>query len=519
MTKTQSPEVLFNLLDEALLTWRGQDGVRRAATLPGLLAALSRGEVWDFPNARTHQFHPWSMFLTQLAVLAMQDAGATQPSKDESSWREWLLAMDSGHVEPWCLVVPNLAQPAFLQPPVPEKNLSNWKHLETPDSVDVLINSRNHDLKTEVVAPDGVEQWVLALCCLQTMQGYLGPGNYGIARMNGGFGSRPRVGLAGTGTASSRFLRDVALMLELAPSIAESASLGTRHDAHGLLWLEPWDGTTSLPLSSCRPFFVEVCRRVRLQAPPVSAWTTGSKLVRVAAKEQRGLVGDPWIPAHHEGKALSVAEGGFEYAMAANLLFEEGFVPAAAQRASRVDSEESLWMAAVLVRGEGKTEGIYERVLPLSAYRRKLLAQPDRLGVLRQMATSRIADAATASNKVLWPAIRKLYNPNDSKGDVKTPRQPQRAFTAAVDAAFFERLWHDHDVFPSDTERTLAWQKFLVALVRQTFREACRAVTVPSSQRFRALANAESLLSYLLHNRFPDAMEALRPPAPQESQQ
>jgi CRISPR system Cascade subunit CasA len=40
------------------------------------------------------------------------------------------------------------------------------------------------------------EHWFYALLTLQTMQGFLGAGNYGISRMNGGFASRPSVGLA-----------------------------------------------------------------------------------------------------------------------------------------------------------------------------------------------------------------------------------------------------------------------------------------------------------------------------------
>ena len=32
-----------------------------------------------------------------------------------------------------------------------------------------------------------------------------------------------------------------------------------------LVWLEPWDGQTSLPLSMLDPVYVEICRRIRLK--------------------------------------------------------------------------------------------------------------------------------------------------------------------------------------------------------------------------------------------------------------
>jgi len=32
-----------------------------------------------------------------------------------------------------------------------------------------------------------------------------------------------------------------------------------------LVWLEMWDGRTSLPLSRLDPFYIEICRRIRLR--------------------------------------------------------------------------------------------------------------------------------------------------------------------------------------------------------------------------------------------------------------
>ena len=60
----------------------------------------------------------------------------------------------------------------------------------------MLITARNHDAKRAANRHATPEDWILALVSLQTMSGYSGNGKNGIARMNGGFASRPLVGLA-----------------------------------------------------------------------------------------------------------------------------------------------------------------------------------------------------------------------------------------------------------------------------------------------------------------------------------
>ncbi len=83
-----------------------------------------------------------------------------------------------------------------MQPQVPEGSLANFRNAAAePDAIDVLITSRNHDLKAARCANSEPEHWLFALVSLQTMQGFPGAGKYGISRMNGGFASRPAVGL------------------------------------------------------------------------------------------------------------------------------------------------------------------------------------------------------------------------------------------------------------------------------------------------------------------------------------
>src|SRR5688572_5499201 len=112
--------MLYDLLELPVLTWRDSRRRRGSTTLPGILSRLSSGELGDFPRLRTHQLHPWSMFLTQLAAIALHAAELSDPPVNEDAWRDLLLELTDGRHEPWCLVVEDLAQPAFFQPPVPE---------------------------------------------------------------------------------------------------------------------------------------------------------------------------------------------------------------------------------------------------------------------------------------------------------------------------------------------------------------------------------------------------------------
>ena len=101
-----------------------------------------------------------------------------------------------GDDEPWRLVVEDPGQPAFMQCPAPKGIEGFRRRVLTPDDLDLLVTAKNHDLKQTVALEGRAEDWFFALIDLQTMAGYFGAGNYGIARMNGGYSTRPCVGLA-----------------------------------------------------------------------------------------------------------------------------------------------------------------------------------------------------------------------------------------------------------------------------------------------------------------------------------
>jgi len=299
----------MNLITSALIRITQSSGERSMLTLPGVYAALVRDEVESFSALRAHQRQAWHAFLAQVGALALLASGHVEPPEDEAGWADLLRGLTPDHPfdEPWCLIaLPE--RPALLQPPIPSGQISDLRNtVATPDALDILVTAKNHDLKTEVMARAAPDDWLFALVTLQTMQGYFGAGNFGISRMNGGFANRAAVGATPLGGPGVHLRRDLRRLLALRPTMLNGfASAG----GLGLLWLRPWDGTHSLLQSELDPYYVEVCRRVRLfkSGGLTAARAGGSKVPRVAPFA-RGLTGDPWAPVVREregSKAFTV---------------------------------------------------------------------------------------------------------------------------------------------------------------------------------------------------------------------
>jgi len=65
----------------------------------------------------------------------------------------------------------------------------------TPDGIDMLVASKTRDVKLDAIAEAESDDWLRALATTQTCAGYIGPGHYGVSRMNKGLASRNCVGL------------------------------------------------------------------------------------------------------------------------------------------------------------------------------------------------------------------------------------------------------------------------------------------------------------------------------------
>ncbi|SAK80443.1 hypothetical protein AWB76_05435 [Caballeronia temeraria] len=456
-------DIQFSLLDQALIRYRTSTRQERHATLPELLAAFNADEVSDFPALRPHQRHPWHAFLVQLAAIALHAANRETPFETAAEWHAALLALtpDDSDGAAFALVAPD-DRPAFMQAPCERGASRTWKkRIATPDALDMLVTSRNHDLKAQRMVHAEAEDWIYALVSLQTQEGFLGAGNYGISRMNGGFASRPGVGVVPNGRWGKRWARDVQLLRRNRDQIAKTFGLKKKSGV-ALVWLQPWDGASSLSFSELDPFYIEVCRRVRIQAQgeTLSAIATGSKVVRIAAKERCGVTGDAWTPINvAEGKALSITAKGFDYKLASTLAFSSEYEPTIARTLLDDDGKEGVFILAQgITRGQGKTEGYHERRIPITAKMRRLMLK-QKGDEIAEAAKERIGEIADV-RKTLWSALCALLGNGDQNVSDDTKNKANhfaRAFEQGEDRRFFDDLAREIDADDRKSEEHDQW--------------------------------------------------------------
>ena len=494
---------MLNILEESFIRVRTSAGERRAS-LPEALALLMRDEVEAFPALRPHQRHAWHAFTVQLGAMALQRAGVSEPPTDAPKWQTLIRGLTPNFPadEPWRLVVDDITKPAFMQPPggAAERERDYKNEVLTPDELDMLVTSKNHDLKMAVASDGGADDWLFALISLQTMEGFGGAGNYGISRMNGGLGSRPAFSLAPSERFGAHTKRDITFLLENTAADSRDA----------LLWLLPWDGAKSEALLYDRlnPLYIEICRRVRLRQNNnggLYAVKATSKAARIESKALKGRTGDPWTPINlKEGKSLTMATGGFTYKRVVDYLTPGNWEQPAlldATRSERRSAEPMMLVARGIVRGQGKTEGYYERIIPI---RTKLRAAIGRGGIddIGEIANKRIQEIAIVQ-RILSHAIQVFAAGGDSDKVSSEHRKFARPWLnrldELIDASFFDDLQTEFEA-DEEAERSRIRNEWLmngadgvIDNARNMLRDASDSVPCSTIRRYKARVSAEGL--------------------------
>lgn len=521
-----------SLLDEPLFHYRAiQGGERYEVTLPELFVAMAQNAVRDFPALRPHQRHPWHAFLVQLAAIVLHRAGRSEVFTTANEWRAALLALtpDDPDGAAWCLVSP-LSRPAFMQPPAPGGKIDDWKNsLTAADELDMLVTSKNHDLKASRMLHCTAEDWCYALISLQTQEGFLGAGNYGISRMNGGFASRCGVGISPGAAWGVRWLRDVRALQNDRDSVVSTFDLNDAQ-GHALIWLLPWDGLDSVVFTALDPWYIEICRRIRLiNVRGLQARTTGSKVPRIAAKDLNGATGDPWMPvATNDAKALTITQRGFDYELASELLLGNKYKKPAAQVLLSADPGEGLQLVAQgLTRGKGKTEGYHERCIPISKRIRQAFVSRH-TDELAHLANERIA-AIGDVRKMIWSALTVLFG-NGAKDEAGKDKEASdavkdranvfaQAFEVECDAQFFPELIEEIEADDRHRVREI-WLLILAERAERVLRTAFVAGPRSGQLRYRAQSAALSRLHGAMRgNKLPALAQALKNRKPSQTEE
>jgi CRISPR system Cascade subunit CasA len=356
--------------------------------------------------------------------------------------------------------------------------------------------------------PDGIslpltmDDWLYALVSLQTQEGFLGAGNYGVSRMNGGFASRPGLGLAPRGGLGARWARDRDILLSALGQDRPEWEGYDLLDGLGLVWLTPWDGSRQLTRCDLHPLYIEVCRRIRLEwrEGGLAARRSGSKATRIfMAKEAGGATGDPWTPMSRGKtvKALTVASDGFTYRRLSDLLFGSDWsLPLLAQPAKGEKGPFTL-VARALTRGQGKTEGLHERrvYVPAKVALRIFGQEHDAVGRVAKTRVDVIADLQQAFSFALRCLVQ-------GAPDDVSAKASRNAFCEGVgfhiqtfaDGRFFDDLWQEVEAEGEARDRARhVWMKVLFEETRRCLEAAGATVPLPSMRRFKARDRAKAV--------------------------
>lgn len=505
----------MNLLVDPLLRVETSTGLQHMS-LPSLLAALGKNEVKRFSGLQRHQEDPFHVFLTCLATAILARNNDTNPVQSEEYWRAGLrsLAGEAGD-DAWTLIVNDLSRPAFMQPPLPASDHGKLKTVATtPDALDVLQTAKNHDVKSARSSSPHTDTWIYALISLQTMSGFSGRGNRGISRMNSGFGNRSIVELIRDNSPGVRWRDAVTRLLQHRQSVLEDAY---RFDPNGLVlvWLEPWDGQTSLPLSMLDPVYVEICRRIRLKG---SGTVTHAEAIpcdadRIAAKELKGVVGDAWLPVDlgtsdsDDIKALTVSPQGLTPDLLRRIVFGERIQLSALQRPLPNWQGALTLSISVLVRGQGTTDGFHERRITIPPQiRPRLFGSPERREPLAKLSRDAIDYAGRMLSGVLRPAAFTLIQ--GAPGTVKYDRDSARSwwqrfavrFESRWSNRYFPWLWSVPEPFDHD-EVLVDWARLLRDDALAVLREVGESMPMRVGRKYKTWAHAERVFWGALYHK------------------
>ena len=403
-----------------------------------------------------------------------------------------------------------------MQPPVnsPARQADYKTTITTPDELDILITSKNHHPKQKVATQAAPDDWIFALITLQTMQGYSGAGNYGIARMNGGLANRPCFSLAPANPSPGDHVkRDIAVLLNRYDEF-ETQFSNPSEDVK-LLWTLPWNGNKGEEINPARlaPLFIEVCRRVRLATAGPNQKLYGlrasSKSARIDGTTLKGRTGDPWTPFDRtrDGLPLTLGPGGFTYHRVTQYLTSENWRRPFLLQPSETETkagQNMLLVARGMVRGQGKTEGYYERIIPIRNKTAQALGN-NKTAELGAIAQQRIENAATVQ-RILSHALHTFLTQSDSANGIQEHRTVVNPWIAQldrmIDASFFQHLQEEYEAPEAEKPASRrAWlQKEVIRPARALLRQATEFLPCTAARRQEAYVSAESLFEGRLRN-------------------
>lgn len=290
------------------------------------------------------------------------------------------------------------------------------------------------------------------------------------------------------------------------------------------MWLVPWNGSeaSSLPFPSLDPFFIEICRRIRLaiHSQRIHARRTSSnmRVVKAHADALKGQTGDLWTPIDvrdvKKTKAFGMSEIGFGYQKMAQLAFGSEYKRPPAQRLHADDPAAGLTLLArAIAGGQSETSGYYERRIPIPPKMRLLMK--GNIGQLAKLSSKRFVAIAGAS-KCLKLALIILFDGGQlrekhwkaPKGVEEKGKRFTKPFEQTEDARFFDDL--NIEIESEDSEDVFShWLLSMTKRGEMVLQAAFDAGPQSGEQRYRARSAALDKYRALVKNEFPTLAQSI----------
>ena len=471
----------MNLLDDPVFTVETSTGLK-SCSLPRIYALLSDDAVESFVKLQAHQKQAWHCFLAQLGAIATEDRDLPNT---EAGWRDALAALTVP--EAWNLYTEDLSKPAFMQAPVPEDTLDDWKQIH-PTEYDVPVLSKSHALKVRRLYSPTDEHWLYLLINVQTT-GFYSPGGRRTVRMNGSYGSRPFFGLTPSLRLGPWILHDIQMLNGHVQRIEEKYDF--KREITPLLWTRSWSGNGSVDLSRLHPLFIDCPRRIRKGG----VWMKKSTAAERVTGDINGQTGDPWAPINtNEGKVLNPSRRDFEYRRLHKIIFGDTYE----RSISLAETTKGFIVCRAVTGEQGGRVHHLQRVIPFSNRRRGW-------DEVEQEAKDRVQKAEEAE-RIFSHALGWLLCEDAEEGTssgipdaLMNARNGQvNALHARIDQRFFDRLFEAPNI--DDKGRLAFWETILVEALETQFTEAKELC--PNKHRWKRLAKAQSILDSRMKSAF-----------------
>jgi len=202
------------------------------------------------------------------------------------------------------------------------------------------------------------------------------------------------------------------------------------------------------------------------------------------------------------GKLVGVtpSKAGFGYRQMTNLLDPQKVTEPLLAKLDDDDDREGLaFVAAALVRGQGKTEGLHRRTVRTGRIEQiELFGDKtvlDRVGNVARIRSDEAAEAGRRLRRALFMLIQ--GGPDEVRFDDESAGRKAepwvRRFDGLVDRVFFDAaLWAE--AANDDGDHRLVWRERLRALADTVFLEAAETAPRTEMRRIRAIARGRAML-------------------------